>query len=85
MSDNQEILNISEIYGCDDKDLPESAYPIRYHDIARAQKTDAKLQQKLVPHKGYTLDNFRGGNKDHRLICRNNKICLFRHIRRVTS
>ena len=29
-SDNQEILNISEIYGYDDKDLPESAYPIRY-------------------------------------------------------
>ena len=36
-SDNQEILNISELYGYDDKDLPDSAYPIRYHDIARAQ------------------------------------------------
>ena len=34
MSDNQEILNISEIYCYDDKDLPDSAYPIRYHDIA---------------------------------------------------
>ena len=44
MSDNQEILNISEIYGYDEKDLPESAYPIRYHDIAKAQETDAKLQ-----------------------------------------
>ena len=32
MSDNQEILNISELYGYDDKDLPDSAYPIRYHD-----------------------------------------------------
>ena len=76
MSDNQEILNISELYGCDDADLPDSAYPIRYRDIYEAQKTDAKLQQKLVLHKDYTLDTFLGGDKNHRLICRNNKICL---------
>ena len=76
MSDNQEILNISELYGYDDKDLPDSAYPILYHNIAKAQETDAKLKQKLVSHKYYTLDTFRGGDKDHRLICRNNKICL---------
>ena len=76
MSDNQEILNISELYGYDDKDMPDSAYPIRYHDIAKAQETDAKVQQKLVSHKDYTLDTFRGGDKDHRLIFRNNKICL---------
>ena len=76
MSENQEILNISELYGCDDKYLPDSAYPIRYHDIAKAQETDAKLQQKLVSHRDYTLDTFRGGNKYHRLICRNNKIWL---------
>ena len=67
-SDNQEILNISELYGYDDEDLPYSAYPIRYHDIAKAQETDAKLQQKLVSHKDYNLDTFRGGDKDHRLI-----------------
>ena len=30
MSDNQEILNISELYGYDDEDIPDSAYPIRY-------------------------------------------------------
>ena len=41
MSDNQEILNISELYGYDDEDLPGSHYLIRYHDIAKAQKTDA--------------------------------------------
>ena len=44
-SDNQEILNISELYGYNDKDLPDSAYPICYHDIAKAQETDAKLQK----------------------------------------
>ena len=76
MSDNQDILNISELYGYNNKDLPDSAYPIRYHDIAKAQETDTKLQQKLVSHRDYTLDTFHGGDKDHRLIFRNNKICL---------
>ena len=67
MSDNQEILNISEFYGYNDKDLPDRAYTIRYHGIAKAQETDDK---------DYTLDTFHGGDKDHCLICRNNKICL---------
>ena len=61
MSDNQDILNISELYGYDDEDLPVSVYPICYHDIFKAQKTDAKLQQKLVLHKDYTLNTFLGG------------------------
>ena len=42
MSDNQDILNISDY---DAEDLGDSAYPIRYHDISKAQKTDAKLRQ----------------------------------------
>ena len=75
-SPNQEILNISELYGYDDEDMPDSAYPIRYNNIAKAQETDAKLQQNLVSHKDYTLDTFRGGEKDHRLIFRNNKNML---------
>ena len=62
------ILNIYELHGYDDEDLPESAYSICYHDFSKAQETDAKLQQKLVSHKDYTLDTFRGGYKDHRLI-----------------
>ena len=76
MSDNKKILNISELYGCDDEDMTNSAYPICYHDISKAQETDAKLNQKLVSHKDYTLDIFRGGDKDRHLICRNNKIFL---------
>ena len=43
MSDNQEILNISELYGYNDEDLPDSAYPIHYHDIAKLKKTDAHI------------------------------------------
>ena len=76
MSDNKEILKISELYGYDDADLPDSAYPICYHNISKAQKTDAKLNQKQVSHKNYTLNTFRGGDQNHRLICRNRKLCL---------
>ena len=36
MSDNQEILNISELYGYDDKDLPDSTYQFHFHNIAKA-------------------------------------------------
>ena len=54
MSDNKEILNISELYGYNDEDLPDSAYLIRYQNIAKAQKTDAKLNKNLVSHKDYT-------------------------------
>ena len=64
--------------------MPDSAYPIRYHDIAKAQDTDAILNQKLVSHKDYTLDTFCGGDKDHRLICRKNKICLPKAIKKKT-
>ena len=38
MSDNQEILNIYELYGYNDADIPDSAYPIRYHDTTKSQK-----------------------------------------------
>ena len=38
-SPNQEIFNISEIYGYDVADLPDIAYPISYQDIAKAHKT----------------------------------------------
>ena len=62
-SPNQDILNISELYGCNDEDLPDSAYPIFNHDIAKAQETDAKLQQNIVSHKDYTLDTFVGATK----------------------
>ena len=48
--------------------MPDSAYPIRYHNIAKAQETDAKLQQKIVSHKDYTLNTFRGGDKDQIVI-----------------
>ena len=51
MSDKQEILNIYELYGYYDYDMPDIAYPISYRDIYKAHNTDAKLQQNLVSHK----------------------------------
>ena len=39
-SPNQEILNISELYGYDDEDMPDSDYTIRHHNISKAQETD---------------------------------------------
>ena len=74
ISYNQQILNISELYGYDDVDLTDSVYPICYHDIAKAQKTDAKLRLNLVLHKDYTLDTFCGRDEKYRLICQNSKI-----------
>ena len=82
MSDNQEILNISELYGYNDEDRPDSAYPIYYNDIAKAQKTDAKLKQKLVSQKEYTLDTFCGGNQNYVLMCQITKYAYLQHYRR---
>ena len=65
MRNNQEILNISELYGYNDEDMPDSSYPIRYHNIVKAHKTNAKLKKKLVSHKDYTLDTFHRGNQNH--------------------
>ena len=45
MSDNQDILNIPELHGYNEADLPDSAYPICYHKMAKAHKTDAKLKK----------------------------------------
>ena len=82
ISYNQDILNISELYGYDEADLPNGAYPICYHDIAKAQKTDAKLKQNLVSHKDYTLDTFCGVNQNHRLIFQNIKYAYLQHYKR---
>ena len=51
MSGFQDILNITELYCYNDADLPDIAYPICYHGISKSQKTNAKLNQKIVSHK----------------------------------
>ena len=77
MDENSEILNIAECFGYDDEDLPESAFPVRYYDIAKMQSKDKKLQQKLSStDESYAESTFRGGDKSHDLICHNNKIVI---------
>ena len=68
ISDNKDILNISELFCYDDKDLTGSAYPIFNQYIAKSQETDDKLNQNLVSHKDYTRDTFYGSNQNHCLL-----------------
>ena len=76
IDDKREIFNLSESFGFDDNDLPATAYPLRYCDIAKAQKSHPSLIKKLTSHKNYSKATFRGGNKPNHLICHNGKISL---------
>jgi hypothetical protein len=74
IDDEQEIFNISECFGYDDDDLPPSSFPLRYKDIAKAQLDDPALLLKLRTNKDFSEATFRGGDKEHKLICHNGKI-----------
>ena len=77
IDENQEMFNISECFGYDDDGLPPiSSYPIRYTDIANAQKENPALLLKLRNRKDYSEATFRGGDNIHELICHNGKIAL---------
>ncbi len=76
IDDKREIFNLSKSFGFDDSDLPATAYPLRYCDIAEAQKTHPPLLKKLASHRNYSKTTFRGGDKPHQLICHNGKISL---------
>jgi hypothetical protein len=65
IEDDREIFNISECFGFDDDDLPESAFPVRYRDIVKAQKATPALQIKLASHKDYDKTTFRGRHNTH--------------------
>ena len=54
IDDDQEIFNISECFGYDDDDLPPSSFPLRYKDIAKAQRTNPALLLKLKNKSSYT-------------------------------
>ena len=47
INDEQEIFNISECFGYDDDHLPPSSFPLWYKDIAKAQRANPALLQKL--------------------------------------
>jgi hypothetical protein len=56
--------------------LPADSFPVKYRTIAKAQKKDAALLQKLLSHNNYREIPFRGGDKTHDLICKNDKIVV---------
>jgi hypothetical protein len=74
IDDEQEIFNISECFGYDDDDLPPSSFPLRHKDIAKAQLDNSALLLKLRTNKDFSEATFRGGDKEHKLICHNGKI-----------
>ena len=74
MNYNQDILNISELLATVNMIYLLVLIQISYFNIAKQQKTYAKLQQKLVSHKVYTLNTFCGGDQNHCLIYRNRNI-----------
>jgi hypothetical protein len=76
IDDGQDIFNISECFGYDDDDLPPSSFPLRYKDIAKAQLDNPALLLKLKTNKDFSEATFRGGDKEHKLICHNGKIAL---------
>jgi hypothetical protein len=76
IEDDRKIFNVSECFGFDNDDLHESAFPVCYRDIAKAQKATPALQLKLASHKDYDETTFRGGDTMHMLICRKDKIAL---------
>jgi hypothetical protein len=85
IDDEQEIFNMSKCFGYDDNDLPPSSYATRYKEIAKAQLDDPALQTKLKTHKGHNENVFREGDKDCKLICRNNKTCLPKALQQKTT
>jgi hypothetical protein len=72
----QEIFNVSECFGYNDEDLPPGSCPTRHENIAKVQLDNPTLQTKLKNHKGCNKTAFRGGDKDHKLICHNGKTAL---------
>jgi hypothetical protein len=76
MIEVSEIYNVAECFGYDDDDLPESSFPVRYSDISKMQQNDEKLKKKLDSHRNYTESTFRGGDKSHQLIRKNNRIVI---------
>ena len=84
MTETNPIHNITKQFGYDNEDLPTSTYPIRYSDISTAQAADNHLQRKISTHADYSKLTFRGGNKDHLLICNKSKILLPKTLQKKT-
>jgi len=67
----------AEFFGKEDKDLPDTAYPLSYALLDDAQQRDKALLAKLKKNNAsYSTKTFCGGGKERTLICRNDKIVV---------
>jgi hypothetical protein len=48
-------------------------FPLRYCNIAKVQKDNLALQQKLASHDNYSIATFCGRNKAHSLMSQQQK------------
>jgi hypothetical protein len=76
MNDPKEVFNVSEAFSYDDDNLPTDTFPMKYRNIAKVQKKDKALLQKLLSHDDYQEIPFRVGDKHHNLICQIGKIVI---------
>ena len=64
------------MYGMDDNEMSPHVYPLRFKQIARAQRADTALLNKAQTADNYVLKLFCGGSKSYDLITQNNKIVV---------
>jgi hypothetical protein len=65
----------SELYAFDDEDLPETALPLSYAFLGKAQSTDIAIFKETAKTKSlYSIQPFTGAGKIKELICYNGKI-----------
>jgi hypothetical protein len=76
IEDDREIFNIAKSFGFDDNDLPASAFPVCYRNIAKTQRAHPALQKKLASHKDCSKTTFCWGDKTYELTCQTLKIAL---------
>ena len=74
-------IQLAELYGLDDSDLPENAFPLNYKNIAKSQHDDKLLMNTLqkslqVDNSPYHIKVFRGGGKTRELVCYKEKIVI---------
>ena len=75
--DVEGIEFITEQFAYDDSDMPKSMYPLRFSIIAKYQKRDEKLQERLREDSRYRMTPFHGGeNNEIKLITRDEKIVI---------
>jgi hypothetical protein len=67
----------SELYAFHDEDLPETAFPLSYAFLGKAQSTDVAILNETANTKSlYSIQPFTGAGKGSELICYDGKIVV---------